>query len=246
MALFIELKSIGDASVIITITGTGGLEAKSFFRRAGQNEGNTAGTTRTGDGDLTVTGLTNRVPFDITVQTDDGFGSLGPASNVLLLTPRASGTSDLNSIILELKSQLEQVANIGEIHERRRHTVFWDKFYKRHAKDGRVNNWEITRSEFLNDINAVQGALGAEPTFHDTHGITIFGHMSLNEKTKSEDAFQLIIDGIILRLQLNNRLNNAVILPHQIQAAIIDHATLGGVLCHTVEMTYEATARVGG
>ena len=239
------MPSVGDGSITVEVTGTGGLDAVMFTRVAPGNAQPVEGSTRSGDGPLTTSALKNRVPHEVVVQLKSG-SNFGPASRVLLLTPRATGTSDYDAIRLEIRSQMLQVVNIGQIHLRRRHTRFWDEMYRRHKKAGRLNTWEITRISVAQSLNSVQGALGTEPFFHDGHGILIRGHMALDDSKKTEDTFQQILDDIRLRIQLNNRLNGAVLLPRQLQTPEIGHETFGGVLCHFAELTYDAVVRVGG
>ena len=239
------MASVGDGSVTVEVTGTGGLDAVMFTRVAPGNAQPIEGSTRSGDGTLTTSDLKNRVPHEVVVQLKSG-SNFGPASRVLLLTPRATGTSDYDAIRLEIRSQMLQVTNIGQIHLRRRLTRFWENIFKRHKQDGRLNTWEITRTAVGQDLNSAQGAAGTEPFFHDTHEILIRGFMAVKDEKDTETTFQQVVDDIRLRIQLNNRLNGAVLLPKQLQVPTIDHETFGGVLCHFVEMTYEAVVRVGG
>ena len=146
----------------------------------------------------------------------------------------------------EIKTLLESVAGIGKVHDFRRHTRFWDDFFQRHVADGQVNNWEITRRSFTQDVFAVQNAAGNEPFFHDQHEILITGYMSLNDANETEKTFQTLVDNIIAKIRVNNQLNSTTILPRQLQVPIIEHRTFGGVLVHFAEMTFEAIERVGG
>ena len=244
MALFITLKSTGDKQAVINATGSGGLEVDSFFRRANTNESPTAGAIRTGDGEITVTSLRNRVPFDITVQTKDGGGSFSPASNVLLVTPRAAGTSDYDAIRLELQSQMLQVTNIGKVHTRIRHLPFWESAIRERVKDGRWNAWEITRSERSQDLEGPQGSAAVEPTFRDIHTIVIRGIMALKDEDDTETTFHQIVDDIVQRIQLNQRLNGAVLWPKSLQVPVIEHEMIGDVLCHVAELEFAAWVRV--
>lgn len=146
----------------------------------------------------------------------------------------------------EIKTLLESVSGIGKVHDFRRHTRFWDDFFERHIADGKVNNWEITRGSFSQEVFAVQNSAGNEPFFHDQHEVSITGYMSLNDENESEKTFQTLIDNIIAKIRVNNQLNNTTILPRQLQVPVIEHRTFGGVLVHFAELTFEAIERVGG
>lgn len=240
------MASVGDGTIEIDVTNTGGKTVRGIFVRAIETGGLPAlGPSRTGDGALTFTDLENRVPYIVQTAIEET-GGLGIPSKPLLLTPRVSGTSDYDSIRLEIQAELLQVANIGRIHLVRRHTTHWAEIYERHKKNSRLNNWEITRPSRLQEINAVEASAGAEPLFLDSHTILIRGHMAVNDKNDNETTFQQILDDIVLRIRLNNRLNNAVLLPRQMQVPTIDYETFGGTLCHFAELMFDAVVRVGG
>ena len=146
----------------------------------------------------------------------------------------------------EIETLLKTVVGIGKVHDYRRHTTFWDEYFKRHVKDMRVNNWEITRRSFTQEVFAVQNADGTEPCFHDEHEVVINGYMSVNDEKATEKIFQALVDLVVAKFRVNNLLNGAVILPMQMQVPIIEHRTYGGVLVHFAELTYAAIERVGG
>lgn len=245
---------IGDKTLTVTVENSGGLDAVSFFRRAGVvEEEPTQGATRTGDGSLVVSAiLVNRTFYEIFVQTKTGAGSFNPASNVLLLSPRESGISDYDAIITEISNEIKLVDNVGTVHTRQRLVRFWDDFYKKfRAPDANkrlLSDWEITRAAATQDINSPQGQGGTEPFFFDTHDIRILGRFAVSDQdpNNSESRFMKVIDDIVVRIRLNNRLNGAVLLPRNMQAPTIEHQTFGGVLCHFTEMQFEAVVRVGG
>ena len=134
----------------------------------------------------------------------------------------------------------------GQVHDYVRHSAFWDKFFADNVGGSRINVWEITRRSMGEDLETVQNKLGNEPLFQDNHAVVIIGRMSLNDEDATEKIFQDLIDRIIEAVRKNNRLGGAVLLPRQLQIAVIDHRTHGGVLCHYTELTYEAIRREGG
>ena len=110
------------------------------------------------------------------------------------------------SIRAVVKTTLETVSGIGQVHDFRRHTTHWEEFYQRHTKDGRLNNWEITRTATEQELIAVQNLAGTEPFFHDTHDILILGHMALKDSLESEKTFQTLVDAVIAAFRLKNQL----------------------------------------
>lgn len=145
-----------------------------------------------------------------------------------------------------LKTLLEGVEGIGEVHDYRRHTTTWEKYFQRHAKNGRVNNWEITREAAEQELIAVQGAGGTEPWYHNTHRVAILGFMGLDDAKPSEKDFQDLVDAVVEKIRKNPRLGNVVLLPESLQVPAIGHAMFGGVLVHTARLTFRAVERVGG
>lgn len=150
------------------------------------------------------------------------------------------------SIRAVVKTTLESVSGIGQVHDFRRHTTHWEEFYQRHVKDGRVNNWEITRTATEQELIAVQNAAGTEPFFHDTHDILILGHMALKDSLESEKTFQTLVDAVVAAFRVNNQLTGTLIVPVQMQGPVIDQRMFGPVLVHSAELRILAVERVGG
>jgi len=236
---------IGDGQVTIEVRNTGGLQVDGFYQRANTRETPTQSGTRTGDGPLTLTSMRNRTAYHVYTQLKNAAG-YGPASNPLLLTPRAAGDSDLDSILIEIRSQMQQVTGIGQVHFYQRHSAHWEQYIQHAVSKGRVNAWYLSRVARPQALAAVDNLGGSEPFFHDTHNIRVHGYMALKDVDNTEKEFQALIDGIALRIQLNTTLNGAVLLPKMIQAPSIDSKSFGGVLCHFTEMTFEAIVRTGG
>ena len=145
-----------------------------------------------------------------------------------------------------IKTLLESVDKIGEVHDYVRHTVFWDEYIRDHVKAGELNTWEITRRAAAQEITNVQGATATEPYFDDTHSVVIIGRMSLTDDEKSEQEFQALIDKIVAKVRLDTLLGGAVLKPKSAQVPVIEHRTFGGALVHYVEITFEAIERIGG
>lgn len=145
-----------------------------------------------------------------------------------------------------IKTLLEAVDGVGEVHDYVRHTVFWDEYFRDHVDAGKINTWEITRRAAAQEITNVQGATATEPYFDDTHSVVIIGRVVLNDAKKSEQEFQAVIDRIVAAVRLDTLLGGVVLKPRSAQVPLIEHRMFGGVLAHYVEITFEAIERVGG
>ena len=156
-----------------------------------------------------------------------------------------------SDIRLAVANILKAVDGIGQVHEFRRHSTTWEEIFSRHKKDGQINNWEISRTSFDQQVVAVGTAAGNEPTFHVTHAVQILGYMSLDDSAGSEKTFQDLVEAIRERLRENIMLPNTsgtqtVIVPAVIIAPIVEHRMFGPVLTHFAQINITAIERVGG
>ncbi len=145
-----------------------------------------------------------------------------------------------------IETDLKAVTGIGQVHDYLRHTTFWDEYISRHKKDGRINDWEITRRALSQELFAVQNLSSTEPFFHDDHLAVIIGRMALNDQKKTEITFQDLIDAVVTKFRQDNRLGGIAIIPQQPQVPIIEHRTFGGTLVHYTEVMFPVRIRVGG
>lgn len=146
----------------------------------------------------------------------------------------------------EIKTIMEGITGIGNVHDYVRSTYFWDEFFAAHKDVDQILTWEITRIATAEEVWSVQNAAGSEPNFHDTHNITIVGHMSLQDSTATEKTFQDLVTLIQETFRQNNDLNGTVIIPKQLQVKSVGHVTYANILVHRAVLTYEAIERVGG
>ena len=164
---------------------------------------------------------------------------------------------NFNAIRDDIATILEGVTGIGQVHKFIRHTTYWEKYIDRHVKNGRVNDWEITRLSMAQDLTSVQNAQGNEPYYHDPHQVLIRGKMGLKDDgaKSTEPDFQDLIDAIVIALRRNavetvstitSRLGGKVLFDLRPDVRTIDHISFGGVLCHLAEIEFLATERVGG
>lgn len=145
-----------------------------------------------------------------------------------------------------IETDLKAVEGIGAVHDYLRHTTFWNEYYERHRKDGQLHNWEITRRSLAQELFAVQNLSSTEPFFHDDHQAVMIGRMALKDEKKTEITFQDLIDAVVKKFRMDNRLGGVAIIPQQPQVPIIEHRTFGGVLVHYTEIEFPVRLRVGG
>lgn len=146
----------------------------------------------------------------------------------------------------EIVTILKTVTGIGRVNEFARHTTFLDEVFSRYIKNGKLNYWEVTRTQADQRIRAVQNANGNEPLFFDTHQVMISGFLSLNDDLKTENTFQALVDNVVAKFRVTNLLNGKVILPRFAQVPTIGHRKLTSILVHFAEITFEAIEPVGG
>lgn len=147
-----------------------------------------------------------------------------------------------------IKDRLDSVPGMGRVHDYVRHTKFWSDFFKRHVADGRVNNWEITRTGAPVTQAGTGGRTAVGCIYHVDHQVQIVGRLALTEKTDpaSEVVFQDLCDDVSAALRAEPTLNGALILPILPSLPTIGHQTYGGVLVHQATFTFSATERVKG
>lgn len=154
--------------------------------------------------------------------------------------------TDWKTIRPLIATKLNEITNIGRVHEFIRHSNHWEEYFKRHKQDGRILDWEITRVSIEQELIAVQNLAGTEPFFHDDHRAMIIGRMALKDANETEKEFQDLIDLIVIKFRQNNRLDQTAIIPQQPQVPVIGHRTFGGVLVHYTEIMFPVRVRVGG
>lgn len=163
------------------------------------------------------------------------------------------------TILAEVKTTIEAVANIGKVHDFRRHSTTWKQIFDRHKNtvSGKLLNWEITRAAENMSLDAIGNAVSTEPFYRRVHGFSILGVQAVAEaagpanrtetaKTPTETEFQDLVETVMAALRVNNLLNETVLLPIVPQAPIIGHDMFAGTLCHICQIVFGAVERVGG
>jgi hypothetical protein len=146
----------------------------------------------------------------------------------------------------KMSELLEAVPDVGQVHKYRRHTTFWDGYFRTHTKDGLFHSWEITRVGLAETLLAIGGATSVEPCFRAVHSVEITGRMAVDDDRESELIFQDLIERIRADFRADTTFSGVLELPANLQVPEIGHDTFGGVLVHFVTLTLAASERVGG
>ncbi len=152
----------------------------------------------------------------------------------------------LAEVLLKTEPVAGKHPGVGVVHKYRRHTTFWNEYFRDHVKDQILNSWEITRRGVTEALTDVGGAVSVEPTFSAGHQVSIHGMMAVDDLAESERQFQRLIDGIRDEFRVDTTLGGVLEFPANIQVPEISHRTFGGSLVHFVQLTLNAVESVGG
>jgi hypothetical protein len=146
-----------------------------------------------------------------------------------------------------VKEHLESVDGIGQVHDYVRHTRFWDEFFKRHVKGGRVNTWEFTRRSMQSAQDSLGGREAIGCQYRQTHQIEVIGRLALSEKVEggTEIPFQDLVDNVVDAFRRDTLLGGRLLVPNPPNIQNIGHQSYGGVLVHQATITLAAVERVG-
>ena len=147
----------------------------------------------------------------------------------------------LSLIRTELKTILESVSGIGQVHDYKRYSADWGSYKKLFTKDKKVNEWEIQRDGFSTSPTGSQSRSGKVKDI--THRITIRGFYAFNDACASEKTFDTLCDAITDKLIQDQGLGGQAELIGIPIAGEITFNYLGDVLCHMVEIKFEVYER---
>lgn len=144
-----------------------------------------------------------------------------------------------NTILAKIKSEIEEITDIGIVHDYRRYSRDWTKFLALFRPEGKeyIRGWDISRvasPEEIENINASNLR---------TYDFMIRGFAQLDDEDASEKTFQGLIESICDKFRFNVQLDNTVIISTPIQVTTVDIRPFGAVLCHYAELTYSVRER---
>jgi len=150
------------------------------------------------------------------------------------------------TILAEIKTLLETVTDIGNVHDYIRSTYFWNQFFAEHQDGTKILSWEISR---VGTAQALATVGAVEDLYHLTHSFVIVGHMSLSDELETEKTFQSLCDTIQDSFREDDNLNGTILPiqpPNKLQIKSVGHANYAGILVHHAVLTIDLVERVGG
>src|SRR5581483_1864080 len=141
----------------------------------------------------------------------------------------------LTDVINEVKGIVAGIANVGKVNAYRRAVSAESDFLDAYKDDatGMIRAWEVTRESTVSNDRTV----GAT---QERHTLVIRGFLSVSDKNASEQTFQNLIEDVRSALRAKRNLNGTVIDTTPVQARTVTAATVGNVLCHYCELSFEA------
>jgi len=157
-----------------------------------------------------------------------------------------------DTIQAAIKTILETVTDIGQVHDSIRWTIHEDKFIKNFFtvvnEQQQIRTWMIYRVDGAVDYGAREGSLGTSqriPTqsSFQRYDFAIEGWASFKDD-ETDIEFQSLIDSVIDKFQANISLNNTSLMRGPITYSI-DHQFFGDYFVHHVIFNFYATEREG-
>lgn len=137
----------------------------------------------------------------------------------------------VKDIIAEVEAILKTVPNIGQTHTYERWVESEADFRQLFltAEGGQVLGWTITREATASQDRNVHNV-------HRNHQLVLRGYMGLQDKVKTEETFQELIETIFTTFLPKRNLNGKAYYSDPIQVRAVQHRKFGGVLCHYCEL----------
>src|SRR6266404_5053969 len=139
----------------------------------------------------------------------------------------------LKPILNEVAGIVGAVANVGNVHAYRRAVQTEQEFQSLYVSGDRVLGWDITREGTASTDRTV----GAT---EERHALVIRGYLGVSDKDATEQTFQDLIEAVRAALRAKRNLNGKVLDTTPVSARVVAAATIGSVLCHYCELTFEA------
>lgn len=147
----------------------------------------------------------------------------------------------LLSIRAALKTLIETVSGIGQVHDYKRYAADWKTYKELFQKGTKVNEWEIQREGFSVEPRGTQAVQGK---VKDTiHRMVVRGFYSFDDKCASEKTFDTLVDGVTDLFIANQDISQTAEIVGIPIIGDINFNFLGDVLCHMVEVRIEVRER---
>ena len=149
----------------------------------------------------------------------------------------------------EIKSILDAISSIGQVHEYERFTHEWKQYQKLFTKNDKVNVWQIERPEVRRWVEATQGPTGGVERV--VHSFVLRGFYGINDEQATDKTFQDIVEEVCQAFRGVPQL--ALVTPPAEMVyesreapvmATIYKDMLGQVLCHVAEVNIAVQEKV--
>jgi len=137
----------------------------------------------------------------------------------------------------KIKSELEDIADIGLVYDYERWAALPDRFIALFKTGGKIKAWAITRT-------STREEMFSSNENRRIYIFTIRGFFSLDDANASEKTFQDLIELICSTFRTLPDLEKVCENCEPVQVVSVGHAMLADVLCHFAELTLEATEHV--
>lgn len=143
------------------------------------------------------------------------------------------------TILAKIKSEIEEITDIGVVHDYRRYSRDWTKFITLFRPEGEdyIRGWDISR------VVSPEEVININASNERGYDFEIRGFAQLDDANASEKTFQGLLESICDKFRFNIQLDNTVLISTPIQVTVVDIRPFGAVLCHYAELTYSVRER---
>lgn len=144
-----------------------------------------------------------------------------------------------STILAKIKSTLEGVTDIGQVHDYVRWNADWSDMLTmfRDSSTAQIRFWDITRKRTAEEARSGR-------TNYRTHIFRIRGFMSLDDSESTEKTFQDLIEQVVAVFRNQPTLGGVALTVEPLQVDNVDHAVVTDILCHMVESTISIVEKV--
>lgn len=144
----------------------------------------------------------------------------------------------LSTVRAEVKSVLEDVSGIGQVHDYERYAKEWSSYRDIFKSGDHINFIQIHRPSFDRIVH------GSDSTERVTHHFLLKGAYSLRDEDETEKTFQDLVEAICQAFRDKPNLNNvAEVVQYPISGRIYNDM-FGNVLCHICEIEVSIRERI--
>lgn len=145
-----------------------------------------------------------------------------------------------DTALAAVKSTLQGVANIGNVHDYVRWHKDWPNMltmFKVTSPTSQIRTWDISRKSTSETEKACRTNLRV-------HDFRIRGFMSLDDSAATEKTFQTLLEAVAAAFRNKPTFSGTVLIVDPLQIENVDHVMVGDVLCHMAECSLRVTEEI--